>query len=84
MPAERFGSSNIILSSANTHSYKKRSVPLWRYLAEGMAPRTLADLGNASFYHFGDNDYDDWKNFTEHYVRPPYNCVSPSQPHLET
>ena len=51
----RFGETEIVLSSANTHSYKKTRKTLAKYLSENMAPRVLADRGDTSYYHFGDN-----------------------------
>jgi hypothetical protein len=44
-------------------------ITLREYLATMMAPRTMQDSAVSSFYLFGDNDYDDWTNFTEHYER---------------
>ncbi len=40
-----------------------------------MAPWSLMERGDTSFYHFGDNNYSSWTNFSEHYSRPAYNCA---------
>ena len=34
---------------------------------------TSQAVAKETFYLFGDNDWGDWVNFTEHYVRPPWN-----------
>ena len=78
--AGRFGESRIVLSSANTHSYKKVVQTLAEYVSS-MQPRTFDDRANTSFYHFGDNDYGDWTNFSQHYTRPPFTCVPLAQLH---
>lgn len=67
-----YANSTITLSSANTHSYEKRATTLDTYLATMMAPREMEDYAASTFYHFGDNNYEDWVNFTDHYVRPPF------------
>lgn len=43
----RFGHTDIVLSSANTFSYAKKTVSLDHYLEHMMAPRTLDDVGSA-------------------------------------
>ncbi len=53
---ERYGESDIILSSANTHSYKKLRRTLAEYMLEFLSPRTLEDVAGDTFYHFGDNN----------------------------
>ena len=60
-------------AQANTHSYDKKTTSLRDYLATSMAPRSMADVASSTFYHFGDNNYSSWVNFTDHYWRPPYN-----------
>lgn len=43
---ERYGQTDIVLSSANTYSYAKKTVPLPHYLQHMMQPRTLDDIGS--------------------------------------
>jgi hypothetical protein len=33
-------------------------------------------VAKETFYLFGDNDWSDWVNFTEHYARPPWNYAN--------
>ena len=54
--SDRYGDTNVTLSSANTFSYEKLHVRYEEYLDQMMAPRLLSDLASESFYHFGDND----------------------------
>jgi hypothetical protein len=37
-----------------------------------LGPVTLGHVAGDTWYHFGDNKYEEWTNFTEHYNRPPY------------
>eukprot|EP00039_Didymoeca_costata_P010897 m.148489 g.148489 ORF g.148489 m.148489 type:complete len:286 (-) comp14999_c0_seq4:215-1072(-) len=69
---ERYGTTEIVLSSANSHSYDKRRKTLSHYIESLEEPVTLANIAGSTWYHFGDNLYDEWTNFTEHYIRPPY------------
>lgn len=69
---DKYGHTKIVLSSANTHSYEKVSRSLIQYLNANMSPRTMDERADRSFYHFGDNDYNQWVNFTTHYHRPPF------------
>lgn len=43
---ERYGQTDIVLSSANTYSYAKKTVPFPHYLQHMMQPRTLDDIGS--------------------------------------
>jgi hypothetical protein len=52
---ERYGNTSVILSSANTHSYKKRNVRFDEYVANYLGPRSLEDKADLSWYQFGDN-----------------------------
>lgn len=65
---------NIIrLSSANTHSYQKNDVTLEKYVNEILKPQKLDELGNETFYWFGDNNHAEWEELFESYQPPPYN-----------
>eukprot|EP00038_Savillea_parva_P025495 m.47944 g.47944 ORF g.47944 m.47944 type:complete len:351 (+) comp6942_c0_seq2:151-1203(+) len=66
----RFGHKNVTLASANSHSYDKRSVLFETYVNSMLEPMDLSAVARDTFYLFGDNDYNDWVNFTDHYARP--------------
>ena len=70
------------LAQANTHSYEKRTATLREYLRDAMHPWSLSEVAPASFYHFGNNNYSSWTNFSEHYLRPPYHCTLGAPPRL--
>jgi hypothetical protein len=36
-----------------------------------MAPQEVNVSADSTLYHFGDNRFEDWGDFFEHYVRPP-------------
>ncbi len=60
---------------ANTHSYEKRRSTLADYIAHNIEPWSLDEVAGKTFYHFGDNNYSSWTNFTDFYQRPVYNCA---------
>ena len=69
---QHYRETEIVLSSANTFSYDKNHQTLKKYLEEMLAPVDLTNVAGKTWYHFGDNKYDDWANFTEHYRRPAW------------
>jgi hypothetical protein len=69
---DEWGSLSVVLSSANSHSYEKRVVPLSQYLDTMMDPQPLSRLGNETFYLFGDNNGPQWARFLAGYRRPPF------------
>ncbi|KAL4240024.1 Cupin superfamily protein [Mactra antiquata] len=73
---QRYGDHVVRLSSANTHSYRKRDVTLNHYVEEIMKPQTLDMLGNETFYWFGDNDYDKFSELFDTYIPPPFDLPS--------
>lgn len=64
---KRYGSKNITLASANSHSYDKQTTTFEKYVREMIEPVTLESVAGNTYYLFGDNDYSDWTNFTQHY-----------------
>eukprot|EP00051_Salpingoeca_urceolata_P019200 m.277262 g.277262 ORF g.277262 m.277262 type:complete len:300 (-) comp19372_c2_seq3:36-935(-) len=68
---ESYGNTEVVLSSANAHSYGKQRLPFRDYVAS-LQPRQLQDKADTSYYLFGDNDYEVWDNFTNHYRKPPF------------
>ena len=69
----RYNDTDVILSSANTFSYEKKHVSFQEYLDTMLEPVTLENVAAKTWYHFGDNKYEEWLNFTDHYTRPAYN-----------
>jgi len=67
-----FATKRILLSSANTHSYQKLDVTLKEYVDKYLKPQTLKELGNETFYWFGDNNFTEWKPLIDLYTPPPY------------
>eukprot|EP01090_Pellita_catalonica_P019448 TRINITY_DN6636_c0_g1_i1.p1 TRINITY_DN6636_c0_g1~~TRINITY_DN6636_c0_g1_i1.p1 ORF type:complete len:318 (+),score=32.49 TRINITY_DN6636_c0_g1_i1:37-990(+) len=79
---DRFGDQEIILSTANTHSYRKERMDLEQYISQFMTNQsyfTLDNTGASSFYHFGDNDYDAWEDLFDLY-HPPLEILSTDSP----
>lgn len=66
------GDTRVVLSSANTFSYSKRSATLRAYV-DGLQPQTLDENGNSSFLLFGDHDRSSdgggWASFLDVYER---------------
>lgn len=69
---DKYGRKIIRLSSANTHSYQKYDVTLQKYVNEILRPQKLNDLGNETFYWFGDNNHTEWEELFDAYHPPPY------------
>ncbi|KAK6171403.1 hypothetical protein SNE40_019599 [Patella caerulea] len=67
-----FGTKKIRLSSANTYSYSKADVTLHEYVEDILKPQKLGQLGNETFYWFGDNNLTEWKDLFNSYKPPPY------------
>ncbi|XP_067931520.1 jmjC domain-containing protein 8-like [Watersipora subatra] len=67
---KKYGEKIIRLSSANTHSYRKRDVTLQYYVEELLKPQDLDTLGNETFYWFGDNNHTEWKELFDLYKKP--------------
>lgn len=55
-----WGDKEIVLSTANTHSYDKHTKTLREYAAHHMAPQRLDVSGDKTLYWFGDNNYTEW------------------------
>ena len=69
----KFENFSVTLSSANRHSYAKREVPLGVYVREMMGkggPQRLDAKGSDTWYHFGDNKHDEWRDVFDHYEKP--------------
>eukprot|EP00041_Stephanoeca_diplocostata_P023791 m.591852 g.591852 ORF g.591852 m.591852 type:complete len:263 (+) comp22386_c0_seq7:543-1331(+) len=69
---KRYGSKTVTLASANSHSYDKKKTTFDTYIHEMIEPITLDAVAGDTFYLFGDNDYTDWTNFTQHYRKIPF------------
>ena len=67
-----WGHATVKLSSANTYSYGTKDVPLRHYVDEMIGPQNLRTLANETYYFFGYNDMEEWKEFFNHYNLPPY------------
>ena len=68
-----YGQDLITVATANTHSYRKTSMTLCKYMTEYVRPQELGALGNETLYHFGDNDRVRWAPLFSLYQLPPYN-----------
>jgi len=64
-----YGHLNIVLSTANTHSYEKMQVPFVTYIEEMMGPQKN-QTGADTWYHFGNNDYAAFAPLFQHYQIP--------------
>jgi len=67
-----WGHATVRLSSANTYSYGTKDVPLRHYVDEMIGPQNLRTLANETYYFFGYNDMEEWKEFFDQYNLPPY------------
>jgi len=67
-----WGHATVTLSSANTHSYGTKEVPLSHYIQHMVGPQNLKTLANETYYFFGYNDMEEWKDFFALYRLPPY------------
>lgn len=68
---------NVTLSSSNSLSENRRTIPLKQYINEIVsAKETFPDqLSNESWYLFGETYSDEWSPFLENYEIPPcYTC----------
>jgi len=63
---------NITLSSSNSFSEHRRSIPLVQYLEEIQKTETVPDaLSNETWYFFGENHSKEWKDLLQNYKLPP-------------
>lgn len=69
---EIYGNSEIILSTANTHSYDKSKTKLHVYIKTMMDPQDISIPADQTLYHFGDNNYEEFHSLFATYQRPPY------------
>lgn len=67
-----YGHTTIRLSSANSYSYAKRDVTFHEYCEKHTHSQNLDSLGNETFYFFGDNNHEEWKDLLTLYNIPPY------------
>jgi len=67
-----YGEYHVRLSSANSYSYEKRDISFNEYCNKHLSPQNRNTLGNETFYMFGDNDYEEWKDLLDEYMQPPY------------
>jgi hypothetical protein len=67
----RWGDETIVLSTANTHSYRKVAKTLREYLDDHLHVQDLAVPGDETLYWFGDNDHERWAEHFDHYAPPP-------------
>ncbi|KAG0710377.1 Craniofacial development protein 2 [Chionoecetes opilio] len=69
---EDYGHMAVRLSSANSYSYQKLDTTLLHYCHTHLHPQSLNNLGNETFYLFGDNTRDEWEDLLEVYNKPAY------------
>ncbi|KAL3922211.1 MAG: hypothetical protein SGILL_002327 [Bacillariaceae sp.] len=63
---------NVTLSSSNSFSEHRRTVPFQQYLEEVATLSTTPDeRSNETWYLFGDTYSKEWKNILQHYTLPP-------------
>jgi len=63
---------NITLSSSNSFSEHRRTIPLMQYLKETQETETLPDaLSNETWYFFGETHSKEWKDLLQGYLLPP-------------
>jgi len=67
----RWGDETIVLSTANTHSYRKVAKTLREYLDDHLHVQDLAVPGDETLYWFGDNDHERWAEHFAAYSPPP-------------
>ncbi|XP_059090818.1 jmjC domain-containing protein 8-like [Tigriopus californicus] len=67
-----WGHTTIRLSSANSYSYDKKDVSFRHYVEHMVKPQRLDTPANETFYFFGDNDVEEWKDVLDEYQLPPY------------
>ena len=67
----RWGDETIVLSTANTHSYRKVAKTLREYLDDHLHVQDLAVPGDETLYWFGDNDHERWAEHFDAYAPPP-------------
>lgn len=67
-----WGDTVVKLSSANTHSYGTKDVTLREYIETMIKPQDPNAPANETFYWFGYNDMEEWKEFFDEYKLPPY------------
>jgi len=68
----KYGGSIVRLSSANSFSYEKRDISFHDYCRNHIRPQNRNTLGNETFYMFGDNDYEEWRDLLDEYNQPKY------------
>jgi hypothetical protein len=67
----RWGDETIVLSTANTHSYRKVAKTLREYFDDHLRVQDLAVPGDETLYWFGDNDHERWAEHFAAYSPPP-------------
>jgi len=68
-----WGHTKVTLSAANTYSYEKKKMSFKTYCDTMMGPQQISTPANETFYFFGDNDVEEWKEFLDEYKLPPLN-----------
>ncbi|KAI6235878.1 JmjC domain protein [Aphelenchoides besseyi] len=70
---EQWKSTPVVLSSANTFSYRKSMASNFEeYVTSYLKPQDLSVLGNETWYLFGDSDPEIWKDLLENYQLPKW------------
>ena len=67
----RWGDETIVLSTANTHSYRKVAKTLREYFDDHLHVQNLDVPGDETLYWFGDNDHERWAEHFAAYSPPP-------------
>ena len=66
---EQYGERKIILSSANTHSYEKKTKTVREYVEKYLEPTSTFAKADKTWYWFGDNDHDAFGDFFPSYEK---------------
>jgi jumonji domain-containing protein 8 len=70
---QEYGDSVVILSTANSYSHEKRHLSFGRYVREIVDHEWTGDeVGDRSFYHFGDHNHSEWALLFDAYVQPTH------------
>eukprot|EP00659_Diplonema_papillatum_P002267 gene2267-3500_t len=73
-----YGNLSVTLSSANKNSYAKRVVSLREYVAGFLDTPPVVQLGNTTWYHFGNNNHAEWPELFACYKLPTQYMQDPS------
>ena len=67
-----WGDKDIVLSTADTHSYLKFTKTLREYVSSHTAPQRLDKRGDETLIWFGDNNHTEWRSHFDLCQKPPF------------